>query len=197
MTTEHPDIVLARRARNGDDGAWSEIYRTTRQRLFGLLEYQTGSRDEALDILQDTYLVAVRSIDRYRATGSLESWLTGIAIRRACDWKRRLLPKLKRSDPLHEIPPAKEKVRHPHDEEGHLLRRALSRLSDRQRSAVLLHEWFGYTFAEIAEAMGVSEATARVHAFRGRETLREQLSTSSPPEPASGGIPAGVQELRR
>lgn len=193
MSTQHPDLVLAERARSGDEGAWSEIYRTTRRRLFALLSYQTGSRDEALDILQDTYLAAIRSIGVYRASGSLESWLISIALRRARDWKRRCLPRLKRSRPLHEIPPGNEGCFLPHDEEAHRLRQALSRLSDRQRGSVLLHEWFGYSFREVAEALGVSEATARVHCFRAREILRDHLS----PAGTDSGMSACVQELRR
>lgn len=191
MTTEHPDIALALRARTGDGAAWREIYGATRQRLFGLLAYQTGSRDEALDILQDTYLVALRSIDRYRAAGSLESWLVGIAMRRACDWKRRFLPRLKRSRSLEDLPSGQEGTSRPYLEEGRHLRQALSRLSDRQRSAVLLHEWFGYSYREVGESMGINEATARVHCFRGREILRELLSPAE-----SNEVPARIQELR-
>ena len=41
---------------------------------------------------------------------------------------------------------------------------------------MLLHEWMGYAFAEIGELLGISEATARVHAHRGREALRRHLS---------------------
>jgi RNA polymerase sigma factor (sigma-70 family) len=180
MTTEHPDLELARRARSGDSGAWQEIYRSTRERLFGLLAYQTGNRDEALDILQDTYLVAIRAIGRYKGSGSLENWLVGIALNRAGDWKRRLLPRFKHSKPLdssHEeslsISPA------PH-EERRRLQRALDRLPARQRSAVLLYEWFGYSFREVARILVVSEATARVHCFRARESLRILLDENEP-----------------
>jgi RNA polymerase sigma-70 factor (ECF subfamily) len=61
----------------------------------------------------------------------------------------------------------------------------LARLPERQRTAVLLHVWMGYSFREVGAALGVSEATARVHAFRGREALRAMLEASSPLEPAA------------
>jgi RNA polymerase sigma-70 factor (ECF subfamily) len=67
----------------------------------------------------------------------------------------------------------------PDPEQGRRLRQALAGLPDRQRSAVLLHEWMGYSFREIGAALGISEATARVHAHRGREALRAVLQDTA------------------
>ncbi len=187
----HPDLELARRAAAGDEAVWREIYTATRERLFALLAYHVGNRDEALDVLQDTYVAAVTGITRYRGEGPLEAWLAGIALRRARDWKRRLLGRFKRTDSLEEALPQEQSLPQPDPEEGRRLRQALSRLSERQRAAVLLHEWMGYSFREIGEALGIGEATARVHAFRGRETLRALLEGTPEALPA-----ARVQEQR-
>jgi RNA polymerase sigma-70 factor (ECF subfamily) len=174
----HPDLALARRAAGGDEGAWREIYTATRERMFALLCYHIGNRDEALDVLQDVYVGAVRGIGNYRGDASLEAWLAGIALRRARDWKRRLLGRFKRTDTLEgELPPETQGLPQPDPEQGRRLRQALAQLPERQRSAVLLHVWMGYPFREVGEALGVSEATARVHAFRGREALRGMLES--------------------
>jgi RNA polymerase sigma-70 factor (ECF subfamily) len=186
MTPEaHPDLELARRARDGDENAWREIYTGTRERLFALLSYHVGNRDEALDLLQETYAAAVRGIGAYEGRGSLESWLAGIALRRGRDWKRRLLGRFKNTVTLEGEPPGGEAPPQPDPEQGRRLRKALARLPERQRTAVLLHVWMGYSFREVGDALGVSEATARVHAFRGREALRAMLS-----EPSIAGEPA-------
>ncbi len=177
----HPDKELAERAAAGDDSAWREIYTATRERLFALLSYHIGARDEALDVLQETYLAAVRGIAGYEGRGSLESWLCGIALRRARDWKRRVLTRLKNISSLTEENMADEAAPQPDPEERRRLRRALEKLSARQRTAVLLHEWMGYSFREVGDVMNVSEATARVHCFRGREALKTLLT--APPEP--------------
>ena len=187
---EHPDMLLARRAIDGEESAWREIYTSTRERLFALLCYHIGNRDEALDVLQDVYLAAVKGIDRYRGQGSLESWLAGIALRKARDWKRRLLGRFKKTDTLEGEPVLDQDLPQPDPEQGRRLRQALAQLPERQRSSVLLHEWMGYSFREVGEALGVSEATARVHAFRGRETLRKLLAGD-----AEGLTPARMQEL--
>jgi len=175
---KHPDLALAQRAAGGEDAAWREIYTATRERIFALLAYHIGNRDEALDVLQDVYVGAVRGIGNYRGDASLEAWLAGIALRRARDWKRRLLGRFKRTDTLEgEIPFEPQGLPQPDPDQRIRLRQALAQLSERQRSAVLLHVWMGYSFREIGEALGVSEATARVHAFRGREALRGMLET--------------------
>lgn len=182
----NPDLELARRAAAGDEAAWRAIYVATRERLFSLLAYQLGNREEAMDVLQDTYVSAIRGIGSYRGEGSLEAWMAGIAFHQAQSWKRRFLKKRKQTDPLPEgldtpAPPGGD------PEARRQLAVALTKLSDRQRRAVLLHEWMGYSFAEVASILGTSEATARVHAFRGRDALRALLG-DSPAQDAAASL---------
>jgi RNA polymerase sigma factor (sigma-70 family) len=179
----NPDLELARRAAAGDEAAWRAIYVATRERLFSLLAYQLGNRQEAMDVLQDTYVSAIRGIGSYRGEGSLEAWMAGIALHQAQSWKRRFLTKRKRTEALEDLDPAAPPAGDP--EARRRLSAALTQLSERQRRAVLLHEWMGYSFAEIGTILGTSEATARVHAFRGRDTLRTLLGDSSVPDAAA------------
>jgi RNA polymerase sigma-70 factor (ECF subfamily) len=190
----HPDRVLALRASEGDERAWRQIYDATRERLFALLVYQIGNRDEALDVLQDTYLHAFKGLAAYEGRSSLESWLSGIAIRRALDWKRRLLGRFKRTSSIDEVPLSDEREPQADPDEGRRLRHALERLPQRQRSALVLHEWMGYAFAEIGQILGVSEATARVHAFRARDALRALLTEPAAALPAAVGLPEDGHE---
>jgi RNA polymerase sigma-70 factor (ECF subfamily) len=186
MSPQHsPDLDLARRAAAGDDAAWRAIYVATRERLFGLLAYHLGNREEALDALQDTYVSAIGNIGRYRGLGSLEAWLAGIALHKAQSWKRRYLARRKRTEPLGEEPGPELASPGRDPEAARRLRAALAKLPERQRSAVLLHVWMGYSFREVGVALGTSEATARVHAFRGRDTLRALLGESSPQDAAT------------
>ena len=193
MEPSHPDLNVAKRAQAGDESAWLEIVTLTRDRLFALLAHHVGGREEALDLLQETYLHAVRGLASYRGRGSLEAWMCGIALRRARGWKRRFLPRRKQEIPLqeavanHVLPAAHS----PDPETGRRLRLALAGLPERQRSALLLHEWMGYGFAEVAAALAIGEATARVHCFRARETLRAVLS-----RPATFAPRTRVQEQR-
>jgi RNA polymerase sigma factor (sigma-70 family) len=180
-----PDLELARRAAAGDEAAWRAIYVATRERLFSLLVFQMGNREEAVDALQDTYVSAIRSIGRYRGEGSLEAFMAGIALHQAQSWKRRFLAKRKRTEPLPAAfdPPAASDGTDP--DARRRLAAALAQLPERQRRAVLLHEWMGYSFREVAGILGTSEATARVHAFRGRDALRALLGDSPARETAA------------
>lgn len=189
MNEPHPDLDLARRAAAGDDAAWRQIYDGTRDRMFALLAYHLGDRDEALDVLQDTYVAAVKGIGAYRGAGSLESWIAGIALRRARDWKRRFLRRRKQTDPIEDHPELDQVLPQADPDEGRRLREALDGLPERQRSALLLHEWMGFSFREIAESLGTSEATARVHCFRARETLRGKLAA-----PNASSVASRMQE---
>jgi len=174
------DLELARRAAACDEGAWRTIYERTRQRLFALLAYHTGNREEALELLQEVYLHAFQGLARYRGEGPLEAWLAIMAIRRARDWKRKVVRKRRHGVDDDELSrDLDESAPRGPDPSAHPLRvlldRALAALPERQRSAFLLREVEDLSFRDVAEALGVNEATARVHHLRARRTLQELL----------------------
>jgi RNA polymerase sigma factor (sigma-70 family) len=68
------------------------------------------------------------------------------------------------------------------DSEHRALYRALAALSHRQRAALLLREWEGRSFREIAEMLGCGESTARVHHARARERMRIAMRGETRPE---------------
>src|SRR6185436_10537077 len=111
-------------------------------------------------------------------------WLRSIALGRSIDWKRVMLRRLKRTARLDEstalVEPDIQGVRF--ESEHAALHRALARLSHHQRAALLLREWEGRSFHEIAELLGCAESTARVHHTRARERMREALSGRTGPQ---------------
>lgn len=171
------DLMLSERARRGDPAAWRAIYDSTCDRLFAFLCYQIGDRDEARDILQETYLQAFRRLDTYRGEAPLAVWLRTIALGRSIDWKRVFLRRLKRTVGLDEsrlvAEPDTQGVRFPSEDRA--LHRALEKLSPQQRAALLLREWEELSFGEIARLIGCAESTARVHHARAREHMRAVL----------------------
>lgn len=177
------DRNLTERARQGDQASWRTIYESTCDRLFAFLCYQIGDRDEARDILQETYLQAFRRLETYRGEAPLEVWLRSIALGRAIDWKRVILRRLKRTTRLDEsvwlVAPDNPSVQF--DSETSALHRALGKLSRQQRAALLLREWEGRSFREISELLGCGESTARVHHARAREHMRANLRGEMPP----------------
>jgi RNA polymerase sigma factor (sigma-70 family) len=170
-----PDLDLALRALGGDGDAWRRIVDETCDRLFAFLCYQTGDRDEALDLMQETYLAAFKKLRSYRGDAPIGAWLRVIALRKAIDWKRTALRRIRRTVALREtiVSNAPAPDRHARFEsERRRLYDALARLSRMQRAAFLLREWEMMSFAEIAEVIGCKESVARVHYVRARDRLR-------------------------
>lgn len=177
MQDLEPDQSLAQRALGGDEAAWQAIYESTCDRLFSLLRYQVGDRDEALDLLQETYVQAWKRLGEWRGEAPLGAWLRRIALRKAIDWKRGALRRLKRQVPVEEATALIEPTGHDlrFDSEHREFTRALAGLSPQQRAVLLLREWEQWDFREIAEAIGCKESTARVHHVRAKERLRTAL----------------------
>ncbi|MCP4291512.1 MAG: RNA polymerase sigma factor, partial [bacterium] len=94
------DLALARAAASGDQSAWREIYDNTCQSLFNFLCYQTGNREAARDLLQETYLTALEKLDSYQGAGTLLGWLRTVALRKCLDWRRRVKLRFQRMTEL-------------------------------------------------------------------------------------------------
>jgi len=186
------DLALVRRAAQHDEAAWRELYERTRSRLFALLVYHTGQRDDALELLQETYLSAIRSLHSYDGRGPIEAWFAVIAIRRAQDWKRSLLRRRRCAEALaraRDPEPAMSPQRIPDDDQRRRLHQALARLSGRERAAFLLRELEGLSFRAVGRALGCCEATARFHHFRARHRMRRFL-LEEPNDPDASPRPA-------
>ncbi len=183
MQDTEADRNLARRAAAGDESAWRSLYDATADRLFSLLAYQVGDRDEALDLLQETFVRAWTHLGSYRGDAPLAQWLRRIAWHLAMDWKRSALKRIKRSVELHEstawVGPDTGHVRFASERAA--LNRALAKLSGHQRAALLLREWDGLDYREIAAILRCKESTVRVHHTRARERMQGLLGESGLP----------------
>jgi RNA polymerase sigma-70 factor, ECF subfamily len=180
MGALHPDLELAKRAAGGEEQAWRLILETSGRSLFALLCYQVSNREEALDLLQETYLQAFRNLGSYRGEGPLGAWLRSIALRKALDWKRTMLRRIKQTVGLTDSMAFTAAVEPDLDAERgrEEIRRALTSLPAAQRAVFLLREWEGMSFREIGQILGAKEATARVHHTRARARLRRTLRRS-------------------
>ena len=162
----------------GDQVAWRAIYDDSCPALFNFLCYQTGDREVAKDLLQETYVTALGRLGTYRGEGSVTAWLRTIALRKCLDWRRRAqlrvrkLAALARDATLTASYGAEETF----PGLGKGIQGALDRLSSRQRAALLLRELEDLSFAEVAATIGCNEATARVHHHRACRNLKRWLT---------------------
>lgn len=171
------DLELARAAAGGDELAWRRLYDATHQQLFNFLAYQTGDREAARDLLQETYVTALGRLDTFRGQGTLLSWLRAVGLRKSLDWRRRVKLRVRR---LAALALERTALSSTGSEAtfaglGDGFQAALDRLSPHQRAALLLRELEDAPFAEIAAALGCGEPTARVHHHRACRNLRAWL----------------------
>jgi RNA polymerase sigma-70 factor, ECF subfamily len=170
------------------DGA-ALLYERYYDRVVGYCLYQLGSREEAEDVAQTTFMWAFRGLRRGVVPRAEASWLFTIAQNTCRAHHRSRGRKRTRevlSDPvqLADMSPA-----HAADTDDLMgLEDALARMPDQQRRALLLREWRGLSYKEIAAEMDLSNAAVETLIFRARRSLAALLSgrpplLSGPPAP--------------
>jgi RNA polymerase sigma factor (sigma-70 family) len=174
MATDDPDSdeALMRRFREGHRDGFDRLFQRHASALTSYLTRLTGSAAAAEDAVQLTFLSVIRSRDQFLTGSRVKPWLYAIATNAARDRHRRT----KRETPVSDNP-VEAGLDAVHGDAGLRKRlvEALQRLPEPQREAVILHRLEGWSFAEVAEAVGASETAVKVRAFRGTQVLRESL----------------------
>ncbi|MGZ4396602.1 MAG: RNA polymerase sigma factor [Gaiellaceae bacterium] len=148
-------------------------------RIFGYCLRRLPSREEAEDAVQHTFLNAYRGLRQGVVPRSETAWLFKIAEnvcreRRRSAWRRSRVESAADPDGLAAIAAAPERS---HDELAGLAD-ALAELPPNQQRAILLREWQGLSYREIATELGASEAAVETLLFRARRSLARKLDHS-------------------
>lgn len=166
------DQELIRRIQNGRKEYLNEIAVKYYDDIYYFCCYQTGSREDAYDLAQETFLRFIRYVESYRYR-NLKGYLLTIAMNLCREYKREAY----RTSLKYPVSPeltAEERMKSTENEI--LLSDALMRLNDEQREAVLLHHFYGYKNREIARMTGVSAGTVKSRVHQGLEKLSRLLS---------------------
>jgi RNA polymerase sigma-70 factor (ECF subfamily) len=123
----------------------------------------------AEDIAQESFLAAIRNLDRFDRQRPFGPWLHRIVVNRAIDWTR--LRRLRAEGELHDTLPAPEPAR-PLDES---LLGSLAALPAEHRAVIVLRHLLEYTPGEIAELLELPRGTVNSRLRRGLDSLKEQL----------------------
>ncbi|MGH3015377.1 MAG: RNA polymerase sigma factor [Gaiellaceae bacterium] len=168
-----PDELLVRRAQRGERFAFEKLVERHEQRLYTLAARVLGSRDEAADAVQDALVRAWLALPKFRADARFSTWLYRITVNAAHDARAK-----RRVPPVEEPPdPVDPRDRFAEQELSGELQRALNALDESYRTAVVLYDVLGCSYAEIAELTEVPEGTVKSRIFRGRSELAERLGT--------------------
>jgi RNA polymerase sigma factor (sigma-70 family) len=165
--------LVARFLARRDDDAFLALYRRHAARVYGLLLRLTGGRGaEADEGMQETWVRAIRGLERFEGRSTLSTWLAGIAIHwwREESRKRTREAELPGEDLLPPAAPLRREIVRVD------LERALARLPGGYREAILLHDVQGYTHEEIAAMTAVEPGTSKSQLSRARSALRAHLA---------------------
>jgi RNA polymerase sigma-70 factor (ECF subfamily) len=178
---EPPVADLVARARRGEPAAFDALVRRHLRAAYSVALPVLGRPADADDVAQEAFDAALERIDDCREPARFSGWLLRIVRNRALNALEKR--KLRDADQAGEIATANatgDVVLRTH------LLTALATLSTQQREIVLLHDLDGWTHAEIAEALGITENNCRQHLFAARRALRSELSALAPEEARHG-----------
>ena len=155
------------------------LYEEYSQRILGYSLRRLPSREEAEDAVQHTFLNAFRGLRRGVVPRSDAAWLFKIAEnvcreRRRSAWRRGRVETAQDPEGLAGLAAA---PRPSHDELAWLAD-ALAELPHNQQRAILLREWQGLSYREIAEQLELTEAAVETLLFRARRSLAHKLDRS-------------------
>ena len=153
----------------------SALFEAHADRLYRLGRRLAPSADDALDLVQETFLKAARSPESIpRGLRDEEAWLVRVLINvRRDQWRKDTVRK------RNELDLSDAAIQHEDPERSFLIRtavwRALDYLSPRRRAAVVMYELEGLSMASIASLLGINPITVRWHLSLGRRELARRL----------------------
>jgi RNA polymerase sigma-70 factor (ECF subfamily) len=178
------DEELVVRSRNGDVESFNQLIRRWERPIYALAYRTIGREEDARDVCQDTFLRAFRALNGFKGEAKFSSWLYRIALNLCRDWMRR-----QRRAPTVQMPEDVDvaelvAAQGPTEsietlvarkELGRAVATAMARLPEEQRTAIILKEYHGLTFQEIADLQGCPLSTVKTRLYQGLSVIRRQL----------------------
>jgi len=183
MTSTDEELVA--RSIGGDSESFNELILRWERPIYALAYRTIGREEDARDVCQETFLRAFRALPGFRGQAKFSSWLYRIALNLCRDWMRRerrarlvqppedvdlmdLAVAAEPSESIEDLVSRKDQAR--------LVERAMATLSEEQRTAIVLKEYHGLTFQEIADVVGCPLSTVKTRLYQGLTVLRRELA---------------------
>ena len=178
--------------------ATRQLFETHRRRILGYCVSQLGNHHDAEDAVQTTFLYAFGCLERGVVPEAELAWLYKIALN-VCRTRRRSLGRRRRIEAPTDLDACEYAMAAPErgDDELLGLSGALAGLPSNQRSALLLREWQGLSYSEIAERLTVTQSAVETLLFRARRTVASQLRRVPQQVAMIANAPFLVRLLRR
>ncbi|MGY0218769.1 RNA polymerase sigma factor RpoE [Endozoicomonadaceae bacterium StTr2] len=186
MSAQETDQQLVERVQKGDKRAFDMLVIKYQHKIIGLVSSYIHDFQEVQDVTQEAFVKAYRALGGFRGDSSFYTWLYRIAINTA---KNYLVSRGRRPPDTdvdvydaenHEVAPPLRDNESPEshlyrDEVESVIHSAIAALPDELRTALMLREFEGLSYEEIAAVMGCPVGTVRSRIFRAREAVDREL----------------------
>jgi RNA polymerase sigma-70 factor (ECF subfamily) len=178
------DEELVARSMGGDLDSFNQLVLRWERPIYALAYRVLGREVDARDVAQETFLRAFRALKGFKGQAKFSSWLYRITLNLCRDWIRRerRTPVVQPPEGIDVIELAGETSPSESIEElvsrhelGRAVGKAMSQLPEEQRTAIILKEYHGLTFQEIADLLDCPLSTVKTRLYQGLSVLRKQL----------------------
>lgn len=179
---------MIRRSQKGDQEAFSDLVKKYQKRVFYLAYGMLGNHEDALDMTQEAFIKAFRSLQGFRGGGGFYTWLYRITYNRCIDfmrkeWRRTKLEYDDNRDHQDESPqmitpspsfhPGKQLAQ---KELNRVIMNGIQTLPEQHRAVILLREMEGLSYEEIARTLNIRKGTVMSRLHYARQRLQEILT---------------------
>jgi RNA polymerase sigma-70 factor (ECF subfamily) len=159
---------LVARLKAGDEKAFETVITRLQERFYSIAYGILGSREDAEDAVEASFLEGWRAVKNFRAEASLYSWLYRILVNTCYR-----IAKAPRAVPIEGNDPPGPSPADLEPAEKALLRQAIAKLPAEYRDALILRTFEGLTYKEIADTLGIKEGTVMSRIHRARSLLQK------------------------
>ena len=182
MTSEE---ILIKLAKSGDGKAFEQIVKLYEKAVYNSALYITKNREDALDISQEVFIKLWRTLPSYRGEASLKTWIATITKNCSIDYIRARNQKQtasltfgedeKEIDVIDRSMSSDPQKSLEQKELGAAIKKAVTSLDEPLRQTLILREFHGLSYLEIANLLKISEGTVKSRISRGREQIKDFL----------------------
>jgi RNA polymerase sigma-70 factor (ECF subfamily) len=180
--TKNEDIrILLERAVEGNRQAFRDIISLYQQKVFLLAYSILRNREDALDVVQETFMRLYQKLDAYERDRNFQAWLLQIAKNLSIDYyrkhnaRRRELESNRSVEDLH-LAAGDHRSNPASSELRRVISRCLEKLGERQRLIFVMRHFNGLEYREIAQILGISVGTVKSLHFKAVRNLKNWLS---------------------
>jgi RNA polymerase sigma-70 factor, ECF subfamily len=169
---------------DGDEEAFNQIVRSWERKIYSLAWRMLGNREDAQDVVQETFLSVFKYAGGLRDPGSFSTWLYRIALNHCRAHRRARTSDLSLTAPSSDTTQIEERFPAVVSATSHsgealetidIIRKALTGLSEDHRTAIVLKEYVGLSLEELASVMDCPLSTAKSRLYHGLQGVQRNL----------------------